>query len=140
MEKTKFARDVDLEALADKLYRKIIEVEASSGEKNVIAAVSDEFGLDAARSLTIAAVAMGKITGLTDALAGKADMNHVHTTNDIDGLESALADKAEKTHTHTAASYTEPGFMSANDKTKLDGIEAMTDADRQNMLTEIFSS
>lgn len=44
--------------------------------------------------------------------------------NNIDGLEAALAAKAASTHSHSAASASAAGFMSAVDKSKLDGIAA----------------
>lgn len=34
------------------------------------------------------------------ALAGKADINHTHTINNVTGLQSALDGKASSSHTH----------------------------------------
>jgi hypothetical protein len=41
-----------------------------------------------------------EVTGLTDALAGKADTGHGHVTADITGLDTTLAGKAAVDHTH----------------------------------------
>lgn len=62
------------------------------------------------------------ITGLTTTLAGKAPLEHSHTTDEVTGLDTALAGKSDTGHTHTAATTTTDGFMSAADKTKLDGL------------------
>ena len=43
---------------------------------------------------------------------------------DIAGLTDALAGKSDTTHTHSAATTTVAGFLSASDKSKLDGIAA----------------
>ena len=50
---------------------------------------------------------------LTSGLAAKADAS---------ALTSGLAGKSDTSHTHSAATTSAPGFMSAADKTKLDGI------------------
>ena len=61
---------------------------------------------------------------LEEALSGKADKTHIHTQDQITGLEDALAGKAPVSHSHAVASTNTAGFMSAEDKEKLDGIPA----------------
>ncbi len=41
----------------------------------------------------------------------------------VDGLENALGSKAAVGHTHAAATQSTPGYMSTEDKTKLDGVD-----------------
>lgn len=53
---------------------------------------------------------------------------HTHAQSEITGLETALSGKASSSHTHTAASTSVAGFMSAADKTKLNGISANANA------------
>ena len=50
----------------------------------------------------IPALDMSKITGLANALAGKAAEVHTHTINQITGLVDALAGKAATVHQHVA--------------------------------------
>jgi len=45
--------------------------------------------------------AMADVTGLADALAGKADDAHAHTISDVTGLVDALGLKADKSNTYT---------------------------------------
>lgn len=66
--------------------------------------------------------AQSDITGLANALSGKASAEHTHAQTDITGLTDALAGKASSSHTHGAATTTANGMMSAADKAKLDGI------------------
>lgn len=47
---------------------------------------------------------------------------HTHAQSDVSGLATALSGKADTGHTHSAASSTASGFMSKEDKAKLDGI------------------
>lgn len=80
------------------------------------------------------------ITGLSDvATSGSYDdlsdkptsMNptaHTHAQSEITGLETALSGKSNTNHTHTAASTSVAGFMSAADKTKLNGIATNANA------------
>lgn len=78
------------------------------------------------------------VTGLQDALDGKADVGSVTLTslgvtataeelNHMDGVTSnvqtQLDSKADSAHTHANATTSTAGFMSAEDKTKLDGLE-----------------
>lgn len=57
--------------------------------------------------------AQSDVTGLTDALAGKAAASHTHAQSDVTGLTDALAGKAAASHTHTeyaAASHTHADY------------------------------
>lgn len=65
---------------------------------------------------------IGDVSGLSDALSGKADTAHGHSISDVTGLQDALADKSTLDHTHTEATPASAGFMSAEDKIKLDSI------------------
>lgn len=47
---------------------------------------------------------------------------HTHIIADITGLQAALDSKSDTSHVHAAATTSVNGFMSAADKTKLDGI------------------
>lgn len=69
-------------------------------------------------------VAIADVTGLQSALDAKAPDSHTHTTAQVTGLDTALAGKASTSHTHAAVTTSVDGFMSAADKTKLDGIQA----------------
>lgn len=82
--------------------------------------------------------AQSDITGLSSALSGKANTTHSHVVADVTGLSSQLDSKADVSHTHTAyadashthdvATTTTSGFMSKDDKSKLNGIEAGANA------------
>lgn len=48
----------------------------------------------------------GEITGLTNALSGKADTSHTHAQSDITGLADALNSKANASHTHAYSEIT----------------------------------
>lgn len=78
------------------------------------------------------------VTGLQDALDEKADVGSVtlaslgvtataEELNHMDGVTSnvqtQLDGKADSAHTHANATTSTAGFMSAEDKTKLDGVE-----------------
>lgn len=56
----------------------------------------------------------------------KAAGTHTHAIADVTGLQSALDGKADTGHTHAAATTGAAGFMSATDKTKLDGLSNYT--------------
>ena len=65
-----------------------------------------------------------KVQTLNTAIGGKAESGHTHdnryyTESETDTL---LSGKANTGHTHNAATQSAAGFMSAADKTKLDGI------------------
>lgn len=51
--------------------------------------------------------AISDITGLQEALNGKAASSHTHTTAQVTGLDAALAGKAATSHTHDDRYYTE---------------------------------
>ncbi len=63
-----YAKASDLTALANR----VTALENVGAEKNVIATVDEgQFAIDDSRNLTLLDIAMGKVTGLSDALAGK---------------------------------------------------------------------
>lgn len=66
--------------------------------------------------------AIGDVAGLTTALAGKSNTGHGHAIDEVSGLTTALAGKSDTGHTHGTATTSANGFMSAADKTKLDGV------------------
>lgn len=51
-----------------------------------------------------------------------ANASHTHAQSEITGLTTALNDKASASHTHSNVTTSASGFMSASDKSKLDGI------------------
>ena len=53
---------------------------------------------------------------------GKAAGTHTHAQSEITGLETALSEKAATSHSHDNATTSAAGYMSASDKSKLDGI------------------
>lgn len=65
-------------------------------------------------------------TGGADAIApadiGAAAASHTHAIGDVTNLQTSLDGKASSSHTHSDATTSVAGFMSAGDKTKLDGI------------------
>lgn len=72
-----YAKAADLTALANRVSiaeGKITALEEVGAEKNIIASVdTNQFAIDESRNLTLLDIAMGKITGLSDALNGKVD-------------------------------------------------------------------
>lgn len=72
-----YAKAADLTALANRVSiaeGKITALEEVGAEKNIIASVDEgQFAIDAERNLTLLDIAMGKVTGLSDALNGKVD-------------------------------------------------------------------
>ena len=59
----------------DAIIARIAALEGVESEKNVIASVDeDQFDIDENRKLILLDIAMGKVTGLSDALAGKVDV------------------------------------------------------------------
>lgn len=63
---------------------------------------------------------------------------HTHAQSDVTGLATALSGKADTGHTHGAASTTANGFMSKEDKTKLNGIA--TGANKTTVDTALSAS
>lgn len=59
---------------------------------------------------------------VNSALNGKANSSHNHSISNITNLQSALDNKSETGHTHEDATISKSGFMSKEDKVKLDGI------------------
>ena len=72
-----YAKAADLTALTTRVSTaegKITALETVGAEKNIIASVDEaQFAIDAERKLTLLDIAMGKVTGLSDALGGKVD-------------------------------------------------------------------
>ena len=72
-----YAKAADLTALATRVTTaegKITALEEVGAEKNIIASVdTNQFAIDESRNLTLLDIAMGKVTGLSDALGGKVD-------------------------------------------------------------------
>ena len=72
-----YAKAADLTALAIRVTTaegKITALEEVGAEKNIIASVdTNQFAIDESRNLTLLDIAMGKVTGLSDALGGKVD-------------------------------------------------------------------
>ena len=72
-----YAKAADLTALANRVSiaeGKITALEEVGAEKNIIASVdTNQFAIDESRNLTLLDIAMGKVTGLSDALGGKVD-------------------------------------------------------------------
>lgn len=64
----------------------------------------------------------GSYADLSDKPTKMAPTAHTHSQSDITGLSSSLSSKAETNHTHSVASTSASGFMSKDDKTKLNGI------------------
>lgn len=65
-----YAKAADLTALTNRVKA----LEDVGAEKNIIATVDEaQFNIDDNRNLTLLDIAMGKVTGLNDALAGKVD-------------------------------------------------------------------
>ena len=74
------------------------------------------------------------INGLQTALDGKQDKGNYALKSE---LTSGLAGKADTKHDHDEASETTAGFMGAEDKKKLNGIETATDEDIQAMIASV---
>lgn len=96
-------------------------------------AIADVSGLSAALAGKADAShthAIADVSGLSAAIAGKADAAHTHAISDVSGLTAALGAKLDATHegaggaVHALATASVAGFMSASDKSKLDGVEA----------------
>lgn len=70
----------------------------------------------------------GSYDDLSDKPTSMTPTAHTHVQSEITGLETALSGKSNTNHTHTAASTSVAGFMSAADKTKLNGIATNANA------------
>lgn len=80
----------------------------------------------------------GSYTDLTDKPTSVTPTAHTHAQSDVTGLATALSGKADTGHTHSAASTTANGFMSKEDKTKLNGIA--TGANKTTVDTALSAS
>ena len=64
---------------------------------------------------------------ITTAINSKADTNHTHNISDVTNLQTALDGKANTSHTHSAATLETDGFLSKQDKAKLDNLSYDSD-------------
>lgn len=133
-----YAKAADLTALTSRVQA----LEDVGAEKNVIASVDEaQFAVDAERKLTLLDIAMGKVTGLSDALGGKVDKIEGYTLlsptdkTKLDALvigESGveISGKVNAANVEGLDDWitnnrdTVPGLLSAVDATKLTGIES----------------
>lgn len=133
-----YAKAADLTALTNRVQA----LEDVGAEKNVIASVDEaQFAVDAERKLTLLDIAMGKVTGLSDALDGKVDKIEGYTLlsptdkTKLDALvigESGveISGKVNAANVEGLGNWitnnrdTVPGLLSAVDATKLNGIES----------------
>ena len=76
--------------------------------------------VDASLSSTSTNPVQNKV--INSALAGKAASSHTHGVSNISGLQDALDSKASSSHTHSTATTSADGFMSSEDKAKLNGV------------------
>lgn len=133
-----YAKADDLTALTSRVQA----LEDVGAEKNVIASVDEaQFAVDTERKLTLLDIAMGKVTGLSDALGGKVDKIEGYTLlsptdkTKLDALvigESGveISGKVNAANVEGLGDWitnnrdTVPGLLSAVDATKLTGIES----------------
>ena len=80
-----------IDAKLDKTALKI-----ATGDETGIVKGSSEITVGVDGALTVAAIEQTKVTGLTDALAGKAAASHTHEIANVNGLQAALDLKADK--------------------------------------------
>ena len=64
---------------------------------------------------------------ITTAINSKADKVHAHNITDVNHLQTALDGKANTSHTHSAATLETDGFLSKQDKAKLDNFSYDSD-------------
>lgn len=94
--------------------------------------------MTAAHYTKLEGIANGATTNLPDAsLLNRANHTGSQEISTVTGLQTALNGKAAATHVHATATTSVDGFMSAADKTKLDGVAAQatkndTDANLKN--------
>ena len=133
-----YAKAADLTALTSRVQA----LEDVGAEKNVIASVDEaQFAVDAERKLNLLDIAMGKVTGLSDALGGKVDKIEGYTLlsptdkTKLDALvigESGveISGKVNAANVEGLGDWitnnrdTVPGLLSTVDATKLTGIES----------------
>ena len=65
---------------------------------------------------------------INNAISKKANTSHTHTISNIDNLQTTLDNKASSSHSHSSVTTSTAGFMTASDKSKLDGITANADS------------
>ncbi len=63
-----------------------------------------------------------KQTEMNTQLANKANVSHTHSISNVTNLQTTLNGKANANHSHDSASSSANGFLSKEDKSKLDGI------------------
>lgn len=80
----------------------------------------------------------GSYNDLSDKPTSMTPTAHTHAQSDVTGLATALSGKADTGHTHSTASTTANGFMSKEDKTKLNGIA--TGANKTTVDTALSAS
>ena len=71
-------------------------------------------------------------------LSSKADSNHTHSISNVTNLQTTLNGKANVNHSHDSASSSANGFLSKEDKSKLDGIA--TEANKTVVDSSLSSS
>lgn len=124
-----------LKSLYDALVAKINDVAGGTPATGSVTTDSIANGAVTAGKIAADAVTADKIA--TGAVTSDAIANGTITAGDIaagvipdvsDFITETEADAAyaAKSHTHTAATTSAPGFMSAADKTKLDGLKNYT--------------
>lgn len=130
-----YAKDIILEGTH--LSTKFSDIDSSISSLNT--ALSGKANTNHTHSIA-------NVTNLQTTLDGKAAKSHIHTVSQIsdltatakelnymdgvtsgvqgqlDSLSAVVAGKSDSNHTHTVATTTAAGFMSANDKSKLDNI------------------
>ena len=147
-----YAKAADLTALIGRVSTaegKITLLEKVGAEKNIIASVDEaQFAVDANRKLTLLDIAMGKVTGLTDALAGKVDKvegSRLITSDEATKLEKLVLSEdgtVEVSGEINASNVKELGswiatnrdtvlgLLSTANETKLNGVESGAQANK----------
>lgn len=151
---TQFAAKADATDV-EALTTRVKDLEDAGAEANVVKSVSGEFAIDEAGKLSIEAIASTKVTGLTDALAGKVDKvdgQRLITTEEaaklakltIDGdgdltiSGSVNADNVEGLGSWITTNRDEvAGLFSAANATKLNSIE--TEAEKNTIQAITFN-
>ena len=147
-----YAKAADLTALTGResiAEGKITLLEKVGAEKNIIASVDEaQFAVDANRKLTLLDIAMGKVTGLTDTLAGKVDKvegSRLITSDEATKLEKLVLSEdgtVEVSGEINASNVKELGpwiatnrdtvlgLLSTANETKLNGVESGAQANK----------
>lgn len=140
-----YAKAADLTALTTRVSTaegKITALEEVGAEKNIIASVdTNQFAIDESRNLTLLDIAMGKVTGLSNALNGKVDKIEGYSLlsptdkTKLDALvigESGveISGKVNAANVEGLGNWlttnrdTVPGLFDTTSSSKLNGIEA----------------